>query len=815
MKLITNLKNIKNKLLNKINIIEQAAESQQRWNTLTREISPSSIKEFDEYITINNQIYARTLMVGIPPDSDLNGYPNDLNPKIIDELLSISSMGYSISFSYTIIPIPNIISMKLIEDAIFKIKVSKESKQNKSSNNDNLENGKSKKDLVIEDLNENLIAIYNNKQRMFHTAFIIIIWGMSRDNIKEAENHVKLILESNSVYYEFPDYRHLDTFLAAQPYPNTVKYSYIELFSYHAASLVATRNPNSRTDEVGLYFGDDKKTGKNIQINLSTLSSQHLSFVGPTGSGKTFTLLMLLMRAYSMLGKRIIYTTPKADVTTDYRNVAKYYGKSATIIDIGEGKHNINPLQIIYDESTILTESDFDRHMELLDDFFSVLFEESKPDDMSSYLNETLMQCYRQKGIHRDNPETWKIGAPTLLDLREIWLHDSENPKNTTAKAFVNRTYMVNTLWSYMNRPTDINTNADFIIVDISQVPKSLQDAMNVFITGFMGMRFRTDTKKETIIAVDEGAVFFRNPKLCTFLLKTLTQGRSYNIALWLATQQTSDLVKANLEDEFKTNMQISIVLGNMRPDTIEHVKSFYKLNKQDIDNLLSCGVGEGLLIIGSEVIPTKFVPTNHEYNVIKNTNLTKTIETTEPIEFVNKSLYKIAEDNGTYFNDWIIGDSNILASKGYKLHNVPIAVGTGTVNVWVKSDKIKTIANLDHYCTLSQINGWLSQKGIEQVHIHYNENNNNNEPDMVTKIKGNMIAFEYELPGDHTPHELIKLRESAETKYDKVYFICNLLNYNILTETLGEDYVVQYGSNLETLLNKLINVQTSDNKCQ
>ena len=804
MKILTD---IKNKIQNKISIIEQAAESQQQWNTLARKISPSSIKEFDKYIAIDNQIYARTLIIGTPPNSDINGYPDELNPKIIDELLSISSLGYSVSFSYTIIPIPNLKSMKLIEDAIFKTEVSKESKRNKQSISEQLEEGQLKKELVKKDLTTNFKSVFNNEQRMFHTAFIIIIWGISKDNIEEAEDHIKLILESNKVYYEFPDYRHLDTFLAAQPYPDTVDYSYIELFSYHAASLVATRNPNSRTDQVGLYFGDDKKTGKNIQINLSNLSAQHLSFVGPTGSGKTFTLLVLLMRAYSMLGKRIIYITPKADVTTDYRNVARYYGKSATIIDIGEGRHNINPLQIIYDTNIIPTESDFDRHLELLDDFFSVLFEESKPDDMSSYLNETLMQCYRQKGIHRDNPQTWNIEAPTLLDLREIWLHDSENPKNTTAKAFANRTYMVNTLWSYMNKPTDINTNADFIVIDISQVPKSLQDAMNVFITGFMGMRFRTDTKKETVIAVDEGAVFFRNPKLSLFLLKTLTQGRSYNIALWLATQQPSDLIKANLEDEFKTNIQISIVLGNMRPDTIEHVKSFYKLNKQDIDNLLSCGVGEGLLIIGSEVIPTKFVPTNHEYNIIKNNNLTKTIETTESIKFVNKSLSEIADDNGTYFNDWIIGDSNVLASKGYKLHNVPIAVGTGTVNVWINPNKVKNIENLDHYCTLSQINGWLSQRGIEYVHIYYNENDNTNEPDMVTKIKGKTIAFEYELPGDHTPHELIKLREQTENKYDKVYFICNLLNYKILIETLGEDYVVQYGSNLETLLNKLINI--------
>jgi ABC-type multidrug transport system fused ATPase/permease subunit len=96
--------------------------------------------------------------------------------------------------------------------------------------------------------------------------------------------------------------------LAAQPYPQWVKYSWCELFSYHTAALFPSRNPNSRTDENGLYFGEDMKTGKSILIDLKTLAAQHLMFVGPTGSGKTFTLLLLLMRSFDMLGKRIIYT---------------------------------------------------------------------------------------------------------------------------------------------------------------------------------------------------------------------------------------------------------------------------------------------------------------------------------------------------------------------------------------------------------------------------------------------------------------------------------------------------------------------------
>jgi type IV secretory pathway VirB4 component len=263
-----------------------------------------------------------------------------------------------------------------------------------------------------------------------------------------------------------------------------------------------------------------------------------------------------------MLGKRIIYTTPKADVGTNYRNVAEYYGKSASIIDIGPRGRNINPLQILYDETILQDELDymhaFDEHCELVNQFFKVLFEGTSI-NMSSTLNESLIQVYRSKGIKREDPKTWKNADwPTLLDLRAVWEKSlKEDPRDVTSKALLDKTYMVNTSWSYMNRPTDINTGADFIIVDISGVPQSLQEAMNVFVTGIMSMRFRTDTRKETIIAVDEGAVYLRNPQLALFLLRTLTQGRSFNISLWLATQQPSDLQKADLDTEFKTNMGV------------------------------------------------------------------------------------------------------------------------------------------------------------------------------------------------------------------------------------------------------------------
>lgn len=803
------LSKFKKDMQNKIDIAKQAVDNELWWNNIARQVTPATLEELPEYVLVDKNYLVRCVIVGVPPTSDISGYPSDLNQKVIDELLGISVGGHSIALSYLIKPIPNVESMRMHDEALFNNRVSQDSFRDKTpGRNDLTKQPPLKKIFEEEEFVQNYKEIFKNKQKMFHTAFIVILWGRNRESLREAESHVTIVLESNRIYYEVPDYRHLSTLIAAQPYPGWVDFSWIELFSYHTAALMPTRNPNSRTDETGLYFGDDMKTGKNLQIDLRSLAAQHLMFVGPTGSGKTFTLLMLLMRAYDMLGKRIIYTTPKADVTTNYRAVAEYYGDRATIIDIGPRGHNINPLQVFCDENVLVDaiayEQAFDEHMQIVDKFFSVLFNDAKSANQTSYLNESLMQAYRMKHIDRSDPSTWKNAAwPTLLDLRQIWEADAED--NVTAKAFVDKTFMITTAWTYMNRPTDINLSSDFIIIDISGVPESIRGAMNVFVTGIMGQRFKADARKETIIAVDEAAVFLRNPELSLFLLRILTQGRSYNIGLWLATQQTVDLVKAGVDQEFKTNMQISIVLGNMRKDTIEHVKTFYKLDEHSTQDLMACGVGEGLLIVGSEVIPTKFVPTEHEMAVIKGKEITE-IKGDAPAGFqlVHEGLRSLITDHQIYVPDWCMPgqDMTLLLKDGWKKYRVTNLNGK-TDYIWLPQKNVtgNQVGNesIDHYNSVLQVAGWCVIHDIPILQINHNDGS-----DIVIDIKGKRIEIEYEHPGSHDFKELVAKKERIEKAGAVPLFVCQSSNLESVITAVGEQNVVRRGNDLISKLEEL-----------
>ena len=112
------------KLKNKVVVATMQADKKMYFDSLSRIIAPSTIEEFPRYIKINDETFARCIVAGIPPTSDISGYSADLNPRVIDELMNLSSSGYQIAYSFAVIPISTVESMKMLDQAIYRNKVS-------------------------------------------------------------------------------------------------------------------------------------------------------------------------------------------------------------------------------------------------------------------------------------------------------------------------------------------------------------------------------------------------------------------------------------------------------------------------------------------------------------------------------------------------------------------------------------------------------------------------------------------------------------------------------------------------------------------
>lgn len=797
----------------------ESADSRIWWDRYCKVISPNRIEVFDTNLIIDQRTWVRCLIIGLPTKNG-EGYPRDMTSKAIERIQDLSFEGCKVMMSHSLIQIPNEQARDDMQKTLFTVNVNQEhEKQINPGSTPNLALMCKGEDVVA-----NYREMYFNGHRSFHSSLILVITGGEKE-VFNAESKIISILKSEIIDFSIPAGKQLEMFLAAMPFPISDSKSWVEVRSDTAAILCTSTNLNSRTDNKGLHFGKDLKTNAEILIDLDELAAKHLTFLGATGSGKTFSFLMLLMRMHDMCNSRIVYTTPKADIGTDYRAVADYYGQDACIVDIGPGKSNINPLQILFDSQTMGTSSyayarAYDRHKGLLIKFFNVWLNKVT-DNMESYLDETLNMVYEQAGIYRDQPETWTNTWPVFRNLRDIWAVDMAKSqkeigkKRLTAEALFNKTYHMGekgTL-NYMNKPTtDLDLSKDFIIIDLSGVDDIINDAMNVLVTGMTAARFSTDSEKETIIAVDEAAVYLRNPELSTSMLKTLTQGRSHKVFLWLATHQPSDFAKNKVKEEYKTNMFINIILGVNIENSIDDVRDYFKLTDEECELLSSFGDakenrGKGLLLVKGQRIPIFFEATDLEMAVIKGTygkeNLLNNLPTANGYS-IFPDLQWLVDEQHLIFKDWVQGNDELLTKQGYNKHRVQRIGSTGPTMVYAPSGMIENgmislphfgKQSLDHYASVVQLAELLVRLGFEDVIInHGNESTNQaGTVDIEAKFQGKTFAFEYENYNNKSPDIFMRKLESALEKYDVVKFVCSDKDSKFIGKAIGDEKGIKY----------------------
>ena len=521
------------------------------------------------------------------------------------------------------------------------------------------------------------------------------------------------------------------------------------------------------------------------------------------------------MRMHDMLGSRIIYVTPKADSGTDYKAVAKYYGDKACVVDIGDTGANINPLQILLDKQTMGNSAyayskAYDRHKDLFIKFCKVWMP-SLSENADSYLDETLNMVYEQAGIIRENPETWDKPWPVMKNLYDIWEKDAENKdlgtKQKTAEALKNKTYQITGkgMLSYINKPTtDLDLSKDFIVIDMSNVPQIIKEAMNVLVTGMLHSRFSPDNDRDTIIAIDEAGVYLRNPHLSSDMLVTLTQGRSHGVYLGLCTHQPSDFTKNGMREEYQTNMFCNIILGANIKNAIDDVGKYFGLSEDEKNTLLECGddegatPGQGLLIVKGQKIPIKFESSELEHRVIKG-NFDSKNPPTEAGFVVLPEYQWLVDDHKVLFANWGLGNDKILLTQGYERYQVSKVEATGTVMAYTPAGMVQDghinlphfgKMTLDHYVSVLQLAGVLSHYRFEEIQVIHHA-----EVDISAKIGGYRIAFEVEKYDNKSPDIWMKKKAFALENHDTVKFICSNTDAKIIVKVVGDKYLLKRGA--------------------
>ncbi|MFH0904098.1 MAG: hypothetical protein V1854_02775, partial [Methanobacteriota archaeon] len=657
------------------------------------------------------------------------------------------------------------------------------------------------KKLQSNSYKRNIEALFDNDESMFRTALIIVIKAKTEQGLRSAESRIKAVLSGSRIFFEFPDSKHLETLLNSMMVPAIWKRTSCELFSYHAALLLPLQSPGNRLSSEGTLFGETLEDNpRSVQINMEALAAQHVFVCGASGTGKTYFLMLLIMRSLTMEKKRIIYITPKADEGTNHLNVFRYF--NGLIIELGRGKSkNINPFEIFIPEnlSRDNAENIFYDHVDILKNFFMalILSETTGRDNMMSYLERTIHQVYEKKGIYLEDPTTWH-DWPYLTDIYKIW--ESEKDIDVTANALYNKASAIMTSWRYLSQPSNVDLNNDLICFDTSGMRSStdkLQDAYNILLVAMMGMRFRGNKNKKTMIVGDEGRVFLQTPQIAAFLMRILMEGRSARIELVIAVQQPSDLAKANVAEEMKTNINVNVVLGGMSNTNVDLVSKFFSFDTSTQEQLLKLGKGSGLVMIGNQIIPTRFKSTDLEHSIIKGIEQnTITQATSSVLSYVSPGIEQLSYQQNICFDDWISCDPELLRLKGFENQKGVDCMTGKNIRVWMKEGARPDNMTDDHFVTVCRMAGAIIQTGHEVQISHFDD---------VDIIIDEKIAVEYERPGSHSFEDICKKRDAAIQKYNDVVFVCQAQNYDLIKKAVGAERTIMRGKTLRDWIEKTL----------
>jgi hypothetical protein len=166
-----------------------------------------------------------------------------------------------------------------------------------------------------------------------------------------------------------------------------------------------------------------------------------------------------------------------------------------------------------------------------------------------------------------------------------------------------------------------------------------------------------------------------------------------------------------------------------------------------------------------------------------------------EKTPLVLKHEYKIiSRHQHTIFENWLenpINDS-VLTASGYKSF-FPVCIDkAGTIKAWVHDSILEGSLiyqqSPDHFFAVLQIAAYLIKFGFTEVTIkHWND------VDVSGKFNSKTYAFEYERPGSHSRQELKTKFNTAKSKYDFVYFVCQAANKAMIAKALEPAEEIKY----------------------
>jgi len=547
-------------------------------------------------------------------------------------------------------------------------------------------------------------------------------------------------------------------------------------------------SPFLNVDPEGIMLGLNKNRIPLIK-DIYKFTNANGLVLATSGGGKSYFTKLLLTRLF-LQGNKIIIIDPQGE----YVGVTKHCkGQIVTISKDSETV--INPLDL-------MGKNYEDKRLSLVDLFKIMLG--GLTEVQRSILDKAIDETYQKKYINKNSdPDRTPPVISDLYDTLISMERQASSMEKVTYTALVNRLYIYTTkgVFGFLDKQTNINFNNDFVCFNIGSMPKQVKPVIMFLVLDYIYEKMKENLDRKLLV-LDEAWSLLARAEEEGYIFEIVKTCRKFNLGLLMITQDVYDLVNSKAGHAALANSSYTFLL-RQKPAIIDNVAKVFNLSKHEKNFLLTCNVGNGLLILDNEHQELEIKASPEEHKLI----------TTNPDEIKEEKNKSKTEDKKENFDiklditkDYYEGSKLSLEEKEYLLSH---GYGVGRFH------KFDTNGNPNEYYIKEKkpeglLHSFVVALCYESIKIKTDKVSINvagKEDIIFEDKKGKKWAIEIETGIDYKKHKerLNEKFTNLKNKYGKRCFIL-LTNFQLLNNYKKYDIVIVSRSQLSKVINVIFN---------
>lgn len=546
-------------------------------------ISYGGLKEESSYLQLNDR-YVRTLFV--------SGYPYVASTGWLNNLINFN---HDIDISYHIEQVDPLVALpklnrKITELESTKRTMLKEGKVIGSEITDPLESAMELKD-----------KIQRGMEKLFQVSIYMTITAESLNELNKVTKLLETVMQTRLFYTKAATFQQIDGLQSVLPRAEN-KLAQRRNLDSSSAALTFPFVSSELVQESGILYGINKSNNSLVIIDRYSLNNANSIIFAQSGSGKSYTAKVEILR-HLMQGTKVIIIDPERE----YKQLAA--SVNGTYIKLSSSsKEKINPFQ--YSQHSVTDENNLSEHIQDLTELVSLMVG-SLTSEERAVVDKALLLTYKEANLTtRKNAKAKDIKYPLLKDFYK-------NLKSMKHKDLCDRLerFVKGSLSTVFDSQTNIKLDNRLIVFDIKNLNESLRQIMMMVVANFVHNEVKQNPQKRMLV-IDEGWMLLQEPESARFISGLVRRARKYYLGVTIISQQANDFLNQDYGKAIASQSSLRIL---MRQDTttIKKVAEEFHLSAFEQHYLLTCDRGEALIIADQNHVAVKIVASAEEHPLL------------------------------------------------------------------------------------------------------------------------------------------------------------------------------------------------------